>query len=227
MLLLSVTILGVLFSSASSRPWKATPNQIAAEYAQINDQRKSTDLVIIKWLASPTVRSGASLAAILEKYIVISVVHVHSDQPLGAISFDNVDTLEVRDGSGKPLAFVPRNELPPAAIEHLSALEVALRQSLGRFGDGIRFFAFDAGAVRVCEKGGISIPLAGETCTWETPFPGCPSASGGTEQKRIDSTLAPSAPNSLTDPKHVPTVTIRLPKQPLPPPNTFTGGRLE
>jgi hypothetical protein len=90
------------------------------------------------------------------------------------MSFEDIDTLEARDGGGNPLALVPRNQLPPAAIGLLAAFEAAFRQSFGRLGDGMKFFTFDAGAVPACEKGGISIPYAGETYTWETPFPGCP-----------------------------------------------------
>jgi hypothetical protein len=89
------------------------------------------------------------------------------------MSFDDTDTLEALDGGNKPLAIVPRNELPPAAIGNLSAFEASFRQSLGPLGAGVKFFTFDAGTVRACEKGGISIPFAGETYTWETPFPGC------------------------------------------------------
>ena len=173
MLLLCVMVLGITFSSASSRPWKATPIQIAADYAQINDAKGSTEFVNIRWWAPPTVVSGTPLAGILEKYIVVSVNHFHVNQPGATISFDDIVTLEALDGGNKPLAIVPRNELPPAAIGVLSTLEAAFRQSLGRLGEGTKFFTFDAGAVRACEKGGISVPFAGETYTWETPFPGC------------------------------------------------------
>jgi hypothetical protein len=72
-----------------------------------------------------------------------------------------------------PLTPVPRSALPPVAIGTLSTFEATFRQSIGRIGDGTKFFIFDAGTVRACEKGGISVPLAGETYTWETPFPGC------------------------------------------------------
>jgi hypothetical protein len=172
-LLLGMIVLGIPFSSASSRPWKATPNQIASEYAQINDAKSASDFVNIRWWAPPTVVAGTPLAAILEKYVVVSVVHFHVNQPGATMSFDDIASLEARDDGGKPLAPIPRNELPPTAIGLLSAFEAAFRQSLGRLGDGMKFFTFDAGAVRACEKGGISIPFAGDTYTWETPFPGC------------------------------------------------------
>ncbi len=173
MLLLGVIVSGLTFSPASSRTWKATPFQIAGEYAQINDAKSATDFVNIRWWAPPTVPPGTLLAEILEKYIVVSVVHFHINPPGATMSFDDIDTLEARDGSGKPLVLVPRSELPPVAIGILAGLEASFRQSLGRLGEGTKFFVFDAGTVRACEKGGISIPFAGETYTWETPFPGC------------------------------------------------------
>jgi hypothetical protein len=45
----------------------------------------------------------------------------------------------------------------------------------------MEFFTFDAGRAHACAKGAISIPLAGETYTWETPFPGCSLAPGRTD----------------------------------------------
>jgi hypothetical protein len=108
----------------------------------------------------------------LEKYIVISVVNFHTGEG-GAISVDNIDTLEVRDDDGKPLTLVSRTELLPTEVGVISVIEATFRQSIGRIGDGTRFFIFDAGMVRACEKGRISVPFAGETYTWETPFPGC------------------------------------------------------
>jgi hypothetical protein len=173
MLLLGVMVSGLTSSPTSSRTWKGTPVQIAGEYAQINHAKSATDIVNIRWWAPPTVMPGTPLAGILEKYIVVTVVHFHVNPTGGTMSFDDIDTLEARDGSGKPLLLVPRSELPPTAIGILAGLEAAFRQSLGQLGAGTKFFAFDAGTVRACEKGEISIPFAGETYTWETPFPGC------------------------------------------------------
>ena len=172
MLLLTVAALGIFLPSASSRPWKPTPAQIAGDYAQINHAKSSSDFVNIRWWAAPTVVLGTPFAQMLQKYIVISVVHFHTGQG-GAISVDDIDTLEARDSNDKPLTLVPRTELLPSEVGMISGIEASFRQSTGRIGDGTKFFIFDAKAIHACEKGRVSVPFAGETYTWETPFPGC------------------------------------------------------
>jgi hypothetical protein len=163
-------------SSASSRLWKATPPQIAGDYASINHNRGNGDFVTITWLAPPTATVGSQLLAIFEKYVLIAVVHSHTNfnQSAAGIAFDDIKTLEVRDESGNLLTPVSEGELPPASIGLLAGYEAGYRRGFGPRGNGMKFFLFDAGTIRACEKGGISIPFDGETYTWETPFPGCP-----------------------------------------------------
>ncbi len=162
-------------SSASSRLWKATPSQIAGEYASITHNRGNGDFVTIVWSASPTAVAGSQLATILEQYVVISAVHSRTNfaQPAAGTTFDDIKNLERRDDSGNTLSPVSRDILPPASIGILAAFEAGYRRGLGPRANGVRFFLFDMGTVRACEKGGISVPLDGETYTWETPFPGC------------------------------------------------------
>jgi hypothetical protein len=176
MMLVASMLSGIwLFSSASSRPWKPTPTQLAGDYASITHIKGSGDFVTIGWWASPTARPGTQLVILLENYVVISVIHSQQNvnQPAAGISFDDIKTLEAWDESGKALTPVARDALPPASIGLLAAFEAGYRRGLGPRGNGVRFFLFDAGAVRACERGGISVPFDGETYTWETPFPGC------------------------------------------------------
>jgi hypothetical protein len=172
-LLLGLMFSSVVFSSALSRQWKPTPLQLASDYATINHNKSNTDFVNVRWWAEPTVMPDTQLSGLLQKYIMISVVHFHIGQPGGALTTEDIDTLEVRDSGDMPLTPIPRNVLPPTAIATLTGFEASIRQSLGRLGEGTKFFTFDAGTVRACENGVMSMPLAGETYTWETPFPGC------------------------------------------------------
>jgi hypothetical protein len=175
---LAVILVGacVAFSSSSalSRPWKPTPAQIASDYASINHNRGNGDFVTIGWWA-PTARPGTQIRSLLERYFLISVTHSHLNlgEPAAGLRFDNIDTLEVRDESGNALSPLEQDTLPPADIGLLSTFEAGYRNGQGPRGKGTKFFVFDAGAVRACEKGGISVPYDGETYTWEAPFPGC------------------------------------------------------
>jgi hypothetical protein len=178
-LLVGLIALIVVCSSASSRPWKPTAMQLAADYATISDNRNNNEYVSLRWWASPTTKAGTALAGIFEKYIVISVVHWRIVRPTGTLSFDDIDTLEVRSRDGKQLTPVAMNALPPTAIGLLSTVEAGLRQSLGQIGEHTKFFFFDAGAVHACERGGIAAPVAGQTYIWDTPFPGCPQQTRG------------------------------------------------
>jgi len=142
-------------TSASSRPWKPTPSQIAADYASISHNRGNGDSVNIGWWAAPTAMPGTRLVAILEKYVLISVTHSHVNlrEPATGLHFDNIDTLEVQDESRNALISVEQDALPPASIGLLATFEAGYRQGLGPRGKGTKFFLFDAGAVRACEKG--------------------------------------------------------------------------
>lgn len=166
------------FSTASARIWKATPEAIARDYATINDTRPDGKLVMLMWFVPTMVRpdtpGAATLTAVLQKYVVIMAVHGQLNKTMGSLSFDDVATLEAKDQSNKALAAVARKDLPPTTIGVLTVLETFFRQSLGAMGKGMKMFVFDSGSVDACKRGKLSVPLAGETYTWDTPIPGCP-----------------------------------------------------
>jgi hypothetical protein len=168
----------VALSAASSRSWKATPSAIARDYATINDTRPGGEIVMLMWFVPTMVQTGATgsaaLIAMLQKYVVMMVVHGRLDKTTGTIAFDDINTLEARDQADKPLTLLARNDLPPTTTGALTAVEAMFRQSLGATGNGMKMFVFQADGVDACKKGRLSIPLAGETYTWDTPIPGCP-----------------------------------------------------
>jgi hypothetical protein len=164
-------------SPALSRVWKATPETLAREYAGINDQRPGGELVIAMWFVPqmvPADTPGADIAkAMLQKYVLIVVVHGRLQRATGTIVFENVDVLSARNQTGQPLTPVARDSLPPTNVGMVSGMESMLRQTLGTMGNGMKMFVFDAGDVDSCKQGQLSVLLANETYTWDTPFPGC------------------------------------------------------
>jgi hypothetical protein len=167
----------VALPPASSRVWKSTPDQIAKDYLTINDTRPGGELVLLMWFAPPMVRSDMSgaeaLRPILEKYVILMAVHGNLDKASGTLSFEDIETLQANDQTGKPLKLLMRDNLPPATAGIVAVVEGMLRQSLGTMGKGMKVFVFEAGGVGACKDSGLSIPLAGETYTWKTPVPGC------------------------------------------------------
>jgi hypothetical protein len=163
--------------SALSRIWKASPNAIAEEYSRIQDTRSGGEMVLVMWYAPPNVRADAPGASVLiptlQKYTVILALHGRIEKSSGTATFEEINTLEARDARGKPLTLLARQDLPPTTIGLVASFEALLRQSLGAMGKGVKLFVFDAGDVDACKEGQLSVPLAGEVYTWNTPFPGC------------------------------------------------------
>ena len=114
----------------------------------------------------------SQLRAILDRYVFLAVVHGHLDKATGALAFEDIDTLEARDATGKPLTQLARSSMPPATVGTVSVIERLFQQALGATGRGMKMFVFE-GDVQACKKGELSVPFANETYTWETPIPGC------------------------------------------------------
>jgi len=163
----------------SSRQWKATPDAIARDYASINDNRPNGEFVLIQWFVPQMVRpgnSGASaLISMVRKNVVLMAVHGTLDKTTGTFSFQDIDALEARDRNGRTLNPIARDSLPPTNIGIITGMEASLRQSAGPMGKGMKLFIFDAAGVDSCGQGRLSVSLANETYTWDTPFPGCQS----------------------------------------------------
>ena len=155
--LITAALSAVAVSTASSRNWKATPDAIARDYATINDARPGGELVLLMWFVPGMVRSdmsgAANLAATLQKYVVVMVVHGHLDKASGTFSFEDIDTLEAKDQAGKPLNLLARSDMPPAPTAVLAAVEAMFRQALGAMGKGAKMFIFDAADVDFLQKG--------------------------------------------------------------------------
>jgi hypothetical protein len=177
--LVAATLLGMGITTGSARIWKPSPEKVSRDYATINDVRPNADLVLLMWfvpgMIQPDAAGAAAVKAILQKYVVLVAVHGTFDKTTASYSFDDVDQLQAKDQNQQPLAPISRSDLPPATIAVLSALEAMFRQTAGAMGKGMKVFVFDAGAVNSCMQGGLTVPLAGETYTWETPIPGCPA----------------------------------------------------
>jgi len=164
----------MLASLAVARPWKPTPESLAGDYASIIDSRNPYDMRVIVWIAPP-MSDNAAVAEMLDEYVLIGVARAHISS-LGRFTFDKVDRLQVKDSAAQPLPLLTGAAIPPTMVRAVSAMETAFSRALGQLGQGIHWFVFKGGSTHACGNGGISVPFAGETYTYDTPFPGCPRA---------------------------------------------------
>lgn len=158
---------------AQSRNWKPDAAALAQDYSTISDFRNPQDGRLLFWMNSAQTRAQDGLTrTILDNYIILGVARIRIS-PLGAITFDPIDTITPTYGDSRPLRVLPLEELPPVPKGVITIMTETMRQTLGPMGKGIHWFIFEAGSVRACGTGILTIPFADETYTYETPFPGC------------------------------------------------------
>jgi hypothetical protein len=163
-------------SPAQSRIWSRNPTNLAQDYLVINDNRGHGELVMLIWIASPMMPNEPAnqmARELLDKYVVVGVVHAHSSKE-GIFTFDQVADIQVDNEDNQPLNLLDTNTTPPAIVGALATLQSVFGRALGPMGQGVHWFAFDSGSVRACTKGGVSVSFADEKYTYDTPVPGCP-----------------------------------------------------
>jgi hypothetical protein len=169
----AIALLMEFATPAQARLWKPERESLAQDYAIITDIRKSHDVISVFWLAPPLAPGSPAAQLILERYVIIGVSHVKQDTVTGKTESTNLDAVEARDNDGKPLTLLEGDKVPPTVAAVISGIGGVARQAMGVTGTGMRFFAFDAGNVRACGKGRLSVAYVGETYTYDTPIPGC------------------------------------------------------
>lgn len=173
----ALLLCSLAITPVSSRQWKATPEAIARDYATINDTRPDGELILLIWFVPQMVRADAPgagpMISMLHKTVVLMAVHGRLDRMSGTMSFEDINPLEAKDQNGRLLVPLVRDGLPPVTIGAVTAIETMLRQSLGSMGKGMKLFVYDSEGIDSCGNGRLSVSLANETYTWETPFAGC------------------------------------------------------
>jgi hypothetical protein len=114
----------IRFSPASSRQWKTTPELLARDYAGITDSRGG-ETVMLTWFVPQMMQPTVTAAiAMTQKYVILMVDHSTMDKATGINSYEDIAALEPKDRSGKTLAPVARNDLPPASVAMLAGLRL-------------------------------------------------------------------------------------------------------
>ena len=171
--LVSVLLATLLATPATARLWKPTPEQVTADYVTITHNKGTEGRVILGWMTSLVVPSVA-LKQILDKYVVVSVMHTRQ-APGGPVTWDDVQGVQLSDGNGQPLKEVQTDAVPPMLVGLIAASDATMRQnSLGK--GKVSWTVWEAGSVAVCQKGRLVVNYDGEAYSFDTPLPGCPKS---------------------------------------------------
>ena len=161
----------VLVAPADARLWKPTPQQLAMDYAAITHIKGTEGRVIVSWMAAPLV-SGPTVQPLLDRYIVISIMHARSGAG-GVVTWDDIEGVQVTDGNGQALKEVTADAIPPSLVGLTASADASMRQSTQGKGK-LHWGIYEAGAVNACRPGKLVLAYDGENYSWDTPMPGCP-----------------------------------------------------
>lgn len=164
-------VCAALATTAEARLWKPADWEVAQDYATITHNKGLEGRVVIHWFASPTFTS-ATLAASLDKYVVLSIAHSHFT-PTGTTVFDDVVGEQVMDGQGRVLREIPQTEVPVSLVGLIAVLQAGYRNA-GPTAQNVRFLVFEAGGVGACQSGKLIVAYEGERYEFDAPLPGCP-----------------------------------------------------
>jgi hypothetical protein len=171
----SAIVLCMESPTAISRQWRPTQQNLAQDYATIQDVRPDGEIVFLIWLAFPMTGpdAPADFIEMLHRYTIIFAVHGRMATDSSGIAFEHIESLASKNRDGKALTPTLKEDIPARYSSFLSNAEASMKATLGAFGDSAQLFVFDGRDVDACASGGLSVFLANETYTWETPFPGC------------------------------------------------------
>jgi len=159
-----------------ARQWNPDARGAALDYTQIVHAKGPGEVVVVWWVTPQAFPPGVAdpvIQDVLSRYVVLGIAHGRTGTT-GQMSFDPAGDLRIADSTARPLAPLPPNATPPEVAQTIAGLQAIGRQSLGPIGQGIRWFVFDGSTIHACSPGKMSVPLDGETYTYDTPIPGCP-----------------------------------------------------
>jgi hypothetical protein len=188
-------------SRVDARTWNASPLSQATDYSTIIDNKGDGHTRFLLWLSSPLIPAGNKAArAVLDQYLVIGVVNAIM-QPTGVAKFPPVGSMRAMGIDGKALLELQDSDLPPAMRGAMVTLRDTFSRSLGEFGRNMNWFTFEAGTVKACSPGRLSVVVEGDTYTYDTPIPGCsvetgmvPSVPGAGQENTASAATAKVAP---------------------------------
>lgn len=177
---------------AEARTWNGSPAARALDYSEIIDTKPGGMMRVLVWLTPPMVpAANAQARKLFDQYVIIGAVDTMM-QPNGIAEFPPVGSMQAWGANQEQLLLLHGDDLPPTMQGAMVAVRAALSRSLGAMGQHTQWFTFDAGSVRACEPGQLSVLIDGDTYTYDTPIPGCAPTNGSASPAKGANEVAPA-----------------------------------
>ncbi len=171
---LSIAVL--LGSSAMARQWNPDVHSQALDYSQIVHVKPNGEVALVWWVVPEIFTPNANnqaLVGVLSRYVVLGIADGRPGSN-GALAFENLPPVQIMDQMSRSYSPMPENALPADASQAIATLQgLAMQSPLGPFAQGMHWLVYQANTVHSCMPGKLSVPVAGETYTFDTPIPGC------------------------------------------------------
>jgi hypothetical protein len=162
-------------SDVSARKWKATKQQQALDYLQIDYHSSDREFIIVQWLAPAMIENNLQTKTIremLDLYVVVLVAHMKISS-LGQVESVSPTGISAETADKKIHQPVAEGDLPPALSGYMHAYKKVMEGGLGPAGKGAVVMAFGKTGAKGCSQGALWIRYAGERFEYKTPVPGC------------------------------------------------------
>ena len=131
---------------------------------------------MLMWIVPQIVKNSPAAAAMLDKYVMVGVVHGHV-QPGGVVTFDDITTLTANDADGKPLKLLQGDDIPPGVAGGIVGITGVMRQTIGQMGEAFTSSPSRGPACMPAKRASFPFPSPGKPTSTTPQSPAVPSPS--------------------------------------------------
>ncbi len=174
---LSVLALSLVFSAteSSARQWKPNATKAAQDYLNLTHEMKNGQQVFVMWIAPQYIDDAPGVEPVkevLRKFTLIGIVHYHVPAS-GEFVFTDTTDVKLELGDATVLQALEEDKLPPLIPTFTTFLSKSLASGMGRIGQSIKYFTFDAGGLDGCDGKTFFVRYLDERYEYKGPIPGC------------------------------------------------------
>ncbi len=141
----------------------------------MNHEMENGHQVFLIWFAPQYIEPSPGIEPVvklLEKFTLIGIVRYSVDET-GRFNFHKIEEISIETSEAKVLQPLDKNTLPPLLPTFTTFLSKSLASGMGKVGQSIEYFTFDAGGIDGCGDKTFFVRYLKERYEFKGPIPGC------------------------------------------------------